>query len=51
MTQCYGSLASVVGSAVTFWGFAGFSLAIFVFCVVFVPETKGRTLDEIQVSL
>ncbi|XP_032596907.2 facilitated trehalose transporter Tret1 isoform X2 [Drosophila grimshawi] len=36
-----------LGSAATFWGFAFVSLLSCVF-VIFVPETKGKTLDEVQ---
>ena len=51
VTQCYGTLASEIGSAVTFWGFAFFSVAVLIFCVIRVPETRGRSLEEIQVRM
>ncbi|XP_064536554.1 facilitated trehalose transporter Tret1-like [Drosophila montana] len=36
------------GSAVTFWVFAFFSILACFFVIFFVPETKGKTLEEIQ---
>jgi SP family arabinose:H+ symporter-like MFS transporter len=37
-----------VGPAMTFWLYAGVSLLTFVFVLAAIPETKGRTLEEIQ---
>ncbi|TRY61652.1 hypothetical protein TCAL_12955, partial [Tigriopus californicus] len=48
VTQFYSPLAHEVGSASTFWGFATVLVVIMVFSIVVVPETKGRTLEEIQ---
>ena len=31
-----------------FWFFAAGLAFIFIFCVLFVPETKGKSLDEVQ---
>lgn len=36
--------------AMAFWIFAVVCIAAFVFCLVLVPETKGRTLEEIGAS-
>lgn len=37
-----------IGPAVTFWIYAGVSLFSFCFVVLLVPETKGRTLEQIE---
>ena len=39
-----------IGQAGTFWLFAGFSVIAFVWITARVPETKGRTLEEIEAS-
>jgi SP family arabinose:H+ symporter-like MFS transporter len=40
-----------VGPALTFWVYAGCSLLALVFVFKMVPETKGRTLEEIEARL
>lgn len=39
-----------VGPAITFWIYGFISLLSFVFVVAVIPETKGRTLEEIEAS-
>ena len=37
-----------IGPAKTFWVYAGVSLVSFFFVLMMVPETKGRTLEQIE---
>lgn len=37
-----------IGPAKTFWAYAAVSLFAFFFVLLFLPETKGRTLEEIE---
>ena len=38
----------VIGPAKTFWAYAIVSLFAFTFVFIFLPETKGRTLEQIE---
>jgi MFS family permease len=44
-------LADAIGPGPTFWAFAAACAVAFVFVERYVPETKGRTFDEISASL
>ena len=48
VTKFYPNLATAVGNYYTFWGFAGLLVISLVLIVIFVPETKGKSLEEIQ---
>ena len=44
-------LTEAIGTGTTFYAFAGFAVCAFLFTVFFIPETKGKSLYEIQVLL
>jgi SP family arabinose:H+ symporter-like MFS transporter len=48
VTKFYPPLADLVGNYYTFWGFAGLLVIALILIIIFVPETKGRSLEEIQ---
>ncbi|ODM96216.1 Facilitated trehalose transporter Tret1-2 [Orchesella cincta] len=48
VTKIYQTLVAAVGIHWSFWIFASVSLIGTVIVYVFVPETKGKTLEEIQ---
>ena len=50
VTQTFPMLRESVGPARTFWFYAFCSLLSTIFIVAMVPETKGRTLEEIEAS-
>jgi SP family arabinose:H+ symporter-like MFS transporter len=50
VTQTFPMLREGIGPARTFWVYAACSLLSTVFVVFLVPETKGRTLEEIEAS-
>ena len=41
-------LINAIGKSATFWLYAALCAAAFVFTAFFVPETKGKTLEEIE---
>lgn len=44
----YTDMMALVGEAGVYWFYASFMAAGFVLVAVFLPETKGKTLEEIQ---
>ncbi len=50
VTQTFPRLRESIGPAHTFWTYAFFSALSTLFVIAMVPETKGRTLEEIEAS-
>lgn len=50
VTFIFTPLESSIGDAWMYWIFAGLCVLNLVFCVTVVPETKGKTLEEITAS-
>jgi SP family arabinose:H+ symporter-like MFS transporter len=48
VSQTFPMLLESVGAAWTFFGYAAMNVLTFLFAWGFVPETKGRTLEEIE---
>ncbi len=48
VSQFFLTLTDSIGQAATFWLFAFFSVVAFVWIKLRVPETKGKTLEEIE---
>jgi MFS family permease len=48
VSQFFLSVVDAVGESVTFWIFAALSVVCLVWIVAKVPETRGRTLEEIE---
>jgi sugar porter (SP) family MFS transporter len=48
VSQTFPVLLHTMGPTWTFWLYAGCSAATFLFVLVAVPETKGRSLEEIE---
>ncbi|XP_030378700.1 facilitated trehalose transporter Tret1-2 homolog [Scaptodrosophila lebanonensis] len=51
VTKLFPILVEHLGTGPTFWIFTVISVAAVIFIFIFVPETKGKTLDEIQAEL
>lgn len=50
VSQTFPSLLKTFGPTYTFWFYAACSAATFLFVIMVVPETKGRSLEEIEKS-
>ena len=48
VTLFFVPMKDTIGTAPTFWLFAGFLMVVMVFAIFYVPETKGKSLEEIQ---
>ena len=46
ITMFYGPISNAVGTALTFWGFSVCLVFVFIYCLFFVPETKGKSKKE-----
>jgi len=51
LTYTFPILNAKLGSAGTFWGYAGICVAGFVFIYFMLPETKGKSLEQIEREL
>jgi hypothetical protein len=49
--DCRLSLTTAISREGAFWVYAGFGVAAFIYFVARVPETKDRTLEEIEQEL
>lgn len=48
ITQFYVPVETAIGADFTFWGFAGLIVVVFLVTIVVVPETRGKSLEDIQ---
>lgn len=51
VTKLFPTMEDKMGQAATFWTFACFTTASVIFSYFLLPETKGKTLQEIQKKL
>lgn len=51
VTKCFSNVRDMIGVGQTFFIFAAFSAICTVFVAISIPETKGKTFNEIQKSL
>ena len=48
VVKTFPNLANMMGDSGTFWLYAACCFAIIMFTLIFIPETKGRTLEDIE---
>lgn len=48
VAQAFQPMTKAFGTAAVFWGFGTFLTIELILCIIFVPETKGKSLDQIQ---
>jgi SP family arabinose:H+ symporter-like MFS transporter len=48
VSQTFPMLLEWIGTSATFWLFAVISLIAVIFCAKVVPETKGKSLEQIE---
>lgn len=48
ITLTFGSISEAIGTGQTFWGFAALSVIGTIFTFFYVPETKGKSMSEVQ---
>ena len=51
VTRFFSPMVAALGQDWTFWIFSMFISAVSAFALFFVPETKGKTLEDIQVGV
>ena len=48
VTKTFKSIVATLTNQGVYWFYAGFYLLAFLFVCIFMPETKGKTLEEIE---
>jgi len=48
VVKTFPTLTNMVGDSGTFWIYAAFSFVMILYTLVWIPETKGRTLQDIE---
>lgn len=51
ITKFFSDIAAAFGNSTAFWIFAVFSALGVLFAIFILPETKGKSLEEIQAEL
>ena len=48
VVKTFPSLTNMVGDSGTFWLYSSFCFVMILYTLVWIPETKGRTLQDIE---